>query len=177
MVTVLTLLAVVVSAMEIVQPLFARYLFDDVLLTELPSEVKFWRAQLVCGSFLVLTLAIRSLSFARMRWQEVLNNRIVLSLRHSLFDHLMRLSIEKLSEMKVGGIISRLTDDINRTLGLMQMAVISPGVALLRLLLAAIILFAINWKLAITTLIVIPPIMLLSMIAITRIRPFYRAIR
>lgn len=79
--------------------------------------------------------------------------------------------------MKVGGIISRLTDDINKTTGLLQMAVISPGVAVLRLLLATIILFTLNWKLALTALGIVPPIMLLSKIAIRRIRPIYRAIR
>ena len=79
--------------------------------------------------------------------------------------------------MKVGGIISRLTDDINKTTGLLQMAVISPGVAILRLLLAMVILFSLNWKLALTALGIVPPIMLLSMIAIRRIRPIYRAIR
>ena len=57
------------------------------------------------------------------------------------------------------------------------MAVISPGVAILRLLIAMVILFIINWKLAFTALGVIPPIMILSMIAIRRIRPIYRAIR
>ena len=79
--------------------------------------------------------------------------------------------------MKVGGIISRLTDDINKTTGLLQMAVVSPGVAVLRLLLAMGILVFINWKLAIAALGILPPIMLLSMIAIRRIRPVYRAIR
>lgn len=177
LVCMMTLLAIAVSALEIVQPLFARHLFDNVLLADLPSEEKFWGVQWVCGLFLVTALIIRGLSFVRMQWQQVLNNRVVISLRHALFGHLMYLGLEQLSEMKVGGIISRLTDDINRTTGLMQMAVISPGVALLRLVLAAGILFAINWKLALTSLVIIPPIMFLSMVAIKRIRPIYRAIR
>ncbi|MDB2687385.1 ABC transporter ATP-binding protein, partial [Mariniblastus sp.] len=101
----------------------------------------------------------------------------ILQLRRALFDRLLRLGLDKLSNMKVGGIISRLTDDINKTTGLLQMAVISPGVAILRLLLAAVILFSLNWKLALTALGIVPPIMLLSMIAIRRIRPIYRAIR
>jgi ATP-binding cassette subfamily B protein/subfamily B ATP-binding cassette protein MsbA len=57
------------------------------------------------------------------------------------------------------------------------MAVISPGVSLLRLLMSVAILFTMNWKLALTALGIIPPIMLLSMIAIRRIRPVYRAIQ
>jgi ATP-binding cassette subfamily B protein/subfamily B ATP-binding cassette protein MsbA len=57
------------------------------------------------------------------------------------------------------------------------MAVISPGVAVLRLLMAVVILFSLNWKLALTAVGIVPPIMLLSIIAIRRIRPIYRAIR
>lgn len=177
LVTVLTVFAVLVSALEIVQPLFARYIFDDVLLADLTQEQKFWRLHSVCGLFLLLTLLTRFIGFLRSRWQEVLNNRVILSLRHALFRHLMHLGLDKLADMKVGGIISRLTDDINRTNGLMQMAVISPGVAVLRLILAGVILFFINWKLALTSLAIIPPIMLLSMVAIRKVRPIYRAIR
>ena len=109
--------------------------------------------------------------------QRLLNVRVILTLRRALFDKLLKLPLDHLSDMKVGGIISRLTDDINKTSGLMQMAVISPGVAILRLLIAMVILFVINWKLALTALGVIPPLMLLSLFFVRRIRPIYRAIR
>jgi len=170
-------LAVAISALEIVQPLFARYVFDGVLLADLSPDEKFWRLNVVCGLFLIVVMLARGVGVLRSRWQEVLNNRVILSLRHALYRHLLHLGLDKLADMKVGGIISRLTDDINRTTGMMQMAVISPGVALLRLLLAGAVLFFINWRLAVTTLAIIPPIVLLSMIAIRRVRPIYRAIR
>ena len=173
----LTLLAIIISVLEIIQPLFARYLVDDVLLAERTPDSKINLVQIICSSYLVLVVVIRGLSFARNRWQEVLNQRVIVRLRHRLFEHLMHLELRRLSDMKVGGIISRLTDDTNRTLGLLQMAVISPGVALLRLILAAAILFFINWKLAITSLVIIPPLMHLSMVVITRVRPIYRGIR
>ncbi len=177
LVLTLIVLAIAISGLEIIQPLFARYVFDDILLADLTSEQKFWRLHGVCGLFLAISLVTRAIGVLRSRWQELLNNRVILSLRHALYRHLLHLGLDRLADMKVGGIISRLTDDINRTTGTLQMAVISPGVALLRLVLAAIILFAINWRLALTTLAIIPPIMLVSMMAIRRVRPIYRAIR
>lgn len=178
MVAVLVGLAILVSILEIIQPLFARYIFDDVLLAEdlSPSE-RIWKLNLVGGMFLGLVIFTRVMGICRAWLQRLLNLRVILTLRRALFDRLLRLPLDKLSDMKVGGIISRLTDDINKTTGLLQMAVISPGVAVLRLLIAMVILFVINWKLALTALGVIPPIMVLSMIAIRRIRPIYRAIR
>ncbi len=177
MVALLGLLAVGVSVLEIIQPLFARHIIDNVLLTDLEPATRFYRLNVVGGIFLVVVLLTRIMGVGRAWNQRLLNVRVILTLRRALFDRLIRLPLDKLSDMKVGGIISRLTDDINKTTGLLQMAVISPGVAILRLLLAMVILFSLNWKLALTALGIVPPIMLLSMIAIRRIRPIYRAIR
>ncbi len=177
MVVLLGLLAIGVSVFEIIQPLFARHIIDNVLLADLEPTTKFFRLNVVGGLFLLVVLLTRIMGVGRAWNQRLLNVRVILTLRRALFDRLIRLPLDKLSDMKVGGIISRLTDDINKTTGLLQMAVISPGVAILRLLLAMVILFSLNWKLALTALGIVPPIMILSMIAIRRIRPIYRAIR
>ncbi len=177
LVAALAFLAVLVSILEIIQPLFARYIFDDVLLSDRAPKEKIWLLNAVGGGFLVFICLTVMLGIVRNWNQRLLNMRVLLTLRRALFEKLLNLPLDRLSDMKVGGIISRLTDDINRTSGLMQMAIISPGVAVLRLLIAMVILFVINWKLALTALGVIPPIMLLSMIFIRRIRPIYRAIR
>ena len=177
MVLALGFLAILVSVLEIVQPLFARHIIDQILLKDLSPTDQLRQLNLVGGMFLLVVILTRILGVARAWNQRLLNIRVILQLRRSLFERLIRLGLDKLSNIKVGGIISRLTDDINKTTGLLQMAVISPGVAVLRLLLATVILFALNWKLALTALGIVPPIMLLSMIAIRRIRPIYRAIR
>lgn len=177
MVALLSGLAIGVSVLEIIQPLFARHIIDNILLAELEPKERFIRLNVVGGLFLGVVVLTRALGVGRAWNQRLLNIRVILTLRRALFDRLIKLPLEKLSNMKVGGIISRLTDDINKTTGLLQMAVISPGVAVLRLLLAMVILFSLNWKLALTALGIVPPIMLLSLIAIRRIRPIYRAIR
>ncbi len=177
MVVFLTILAIVVAALELCQPLFARYIIDQILLGDLSGTEKFWRLNQVGAMFLAVIVVTRLASVARAWNQRLLNVRVVLTLRRALFERLVKLPLEQLSEMKVGGVISRLTDDINKTTGLLQMAIISPGVAALRLLLAMGILFWLNWKLALTALGILPPIILLSMIAVRRIRPIYRMIR
>ena len=167
----------VVAVLELCQPLFARYIIDQVLLGDLTGTEKFWQLNQVGALFLVVIVVTRIAGVARAWNQRLLNIRVVLTLRRALFERLMKLPLEKLSEMKVGGVISRLTDDINKTTGLLQMAVISPGVAGLRLLMAMGILFYLNWKLALTALGILPPIIVLSLIAVRRIRPIYRMIR
>ena len=177
LVSLLTVLALAVAGLELIQPLFARHIIDQILLSEMTAEDKLWQLHWVGALYLVVVVFSRILSISRSWYQRLLNVRVILTLRRLLFERMLRLPLDKLSNMKIGGIISRLTDDINKTTGLLQMAVISPGVSVVRLLIAVVILFALNWKLALTALGIIPPIMILSMIAIKRIRPIYRAIR
>ena len=177
MVSLITGLAIVCAILEVIQPLFGRYIIDSILLADHPLPKKMWMMNVVGGSFFLVVVAVRLLDMWRSWSQRLLNNRVILGLRRALFARLLKLPLEKLSDMKVGGIISRLTDDISKTTGLLQMAVISPSIAVLRLVLAMGILIFINWKLAVAALGIIPPIMILSMVAIRRIRPIYRAIR
>lgn len=177
MVAFLIFLAVCVAVLEIAAPLYGRYIIDNILLAEKTDSHKLWLLNVVGGLFLVTVIVTRLLGMTRAWFQRLLNVRVILTLRRALFERLLQLPLDQLSDMKVGGIISRLTDDINKTTGLLQMAVVSPGVAVLRLLLAMSILIFINWKLAVAALGIIPPIMIMSMIFIRRIRPVYRAIR
>ena len=178
MVALLATIAVLIAVLEILQPLFGRYIIDQILLDETKTTAQKVTSLNITGlMFLTLVASIHCLGMTRSWFQRLLNQRVILTLRRSLFDRLLKLPLDSLAEMKVGGIISRLTDDISKTMGLMQMAVISPGVAVLRLLLAMGILIAINWKLAVAALAILPPIMVLSIIAIRKIRPIYRAIR
>jgi ATP-binding cassette, subfamily B, bacterial len=59
----------------------------------------------------------------------------------------------------------------------MQMAIISPSLSVVRLLVGVTILLTINWRLALTAMAVIPGAMLISFTASRRVRPIYRTIR
>jgi ATP-binding cassette subfamily B protein/subfamily B ATP-binding cassette protein MsbA len=79
--------------------------------------------------------------------------------------------------MRTGGIISRLTGDVDTTTGLLQMALVSPTVSVIRLAIAVSVLLALNWRLAFAALAIIPGIVLLSFTLARRVRPIYRSLR
>src|SRR5256714_13016156 len=79
--------------------------------------------------------------------------------------------------MKTGGILSRLTGDIDTTTGLLQMAIVSPAVSIIRLILAVAVLVSLNWRLALTALAIIPGVVLMSLTFARRVRPIYRSLR
>src|SRR5206468_9916877 len=93
------------------------------------------------------------------------------------FDRLLHLPLPKLWDMKTGGILSRLTGDIDTTTGLLQMAIVSPAVSVIRLILAVTVLVSLNWRLALTALAIIPGVVLMSLTFSRRVRPIYRSVR
>src|ERR1051326_5171055 len=101
----------------------------------------------------------------------------MLSLRRSMFHRLLHLPLPKLWDMKTGGILSRLSGDVDTTTGLLQMALISPSVSILPLSIAVGLLMILNWRLALTALAIVPGVMVISFIFAKRIRPIYRSVR
>ena len=109
--------------------------------------------------------------------QRLLNTQVMLALRRSLFDRLLHLPLPTLWDMKTGGILSRITGDVDTTTGLLQLAIISPSISVVRLLIAVVVLFSLNWRLALTALAIIPGIICISFMAARRVRPIYRMLR
>ncbi len=174
----LVVLAFAVAAMEMVEPLFMRYLIDDVLLRpSLAPEVRLSRLHLAGGGFLAFILVSKLVEVLKDYRQRMLNVRVVLGLRRALFERLLHLPLPRLWEMKTGGILSRLTGDVETTTGLLQLAVISPALSVVRLVIALGILLSLNWRLAVMAMAVIPGAMLISFTASRRVRPIYRAVR
>ena len=177
-VVVVFILALVRAGLEMIEPLFMRFIVDRVLLNEgLDTVSRLSRLNLAGATFLVVIILSNLTNAAKDYRQRLLNVRVMLSLRRALFDRLLHLPLPKLWDMKTGGILSRLTGDIDTTTGLLQMAVISPAISVVRLLIALGILFTLNWRLTLTALAIIPGVMLLSFVFARRVRPIYRSVR
>ncbi len=172
------LVALVVAGLQMIEPLFIRHIVDRVILNrDLDLQARLTRLNLTGLVFLsVIILSHVGGGFKDYR-QRILNVRVILSLRRALYERLLHLPLPRLWEMKTGGILSRLTGDVETTTGLLQMAVISPAISVIRLIIAIGILLALNWQLAVTALAIIPGVMVLSLIFTRRIRPIYRSVR
>ena len=109
--------------------------------------------------------------------QRLLNVRVMLSLRRSIFERLVHLPLPRLWDMKTGGILSRLTGDVDTTTGLLQMAIVSPSISVVRLVIALCILISLNWRLALMATAIIPGAMIMSFVFARRVRPIYRVTR
>ncbi len=171
-------LALAVAGLQMIEPLFMRFIVDKVLLkTGIDWRTRFSRLNLAGTLFLALVVVSNVFSAFRDYQQRLVNTRVMLSLRRSLFDRLLRLPLSKLWDMKTGGILSRLTGDVDTTTGLMQMAIVSPSISVVRLIIAIVVLMSLNWRLALTALAIIPGVMAISFVFARRVRPIYRSVR
>src|SRR5262249_11011240 len=105
------------------------------------------------------------------------NTKVLLALGRALCERLSHLPLPKLWDMKTGGILSRLTGDVDTTTGLLQMALVSPALSFIRLAIAVGVLLTLNWRLALMAFAVIPRALLMGVASARRIRPLYRAVR
>jgi ATP-binding cassette subfamily B protein/subfamily B ATP-binding cassette protein MsbA len=174
----LLLIAVLGAGLEMIEPLFMRFIVDGVLLnTRLDPSSRLGRLNLVGAVFLSVIIISKLIVALRDYRQRKLNTRVMLALRRSLFERLLHLPLPKLWDMKTGGILSRLTGDVDTTTGLLQMAIVSPSLSLIRLIIAIVVLLILNWRLALTALAIIPGVVVMSLIFARRVRPIYRSVR
>jgi len=171
-------LALLRAGLEMIEPLFMRYIIDRVLLNQaLDAAARLPRLHVAGAVFLTVIVVSGLIQVLKDYRQKLLNIRVMLSLRRALFERLLRLPLPKLWEMKTGGILSRITGDVDTTTGLLQMAVISPSISVVRLVIAIVVLMVLNWRLALTAMAIIPGIMVLSFTFARRVRPIYRSVR
>jgi ATP-binding cassette subfamily B protein/subfamily B ATP-binding cassette protein MsbA len=171
-------LALVVAGLQMIEPLFMRFIIDRVLLNQtLTPAARIRLLNLAGASFVAVIITTAIVSFTKDYRQRLLNTHVMLSLRHALFERLLHLPLPKLWDMKTGGILSRLTGDVDTTTGLLQMAIVSPSISIIRLVIAIGVLMALNWRLALMAMAVIPGAMFISFTSARRIRPVYRIVR
>jgi len=158
-------------------PFVSRHMIDGVLLASDISLVTKRSLLTTLGLTLFAALIIAELiDFWRRIYTVRTNGHFVRALRARLYLHLLHLPLSNIYNLKTGGIVSRLTSDAESLTGILQMALISPSVALLRIVLTFVILFHWHLPLALVVMGLLPPLVYISLIYILKVRPIYRSI-
>ncbi|WP_201799317.1 ABC transporter ATP-binding protein [Subtercola vilae] len=143
------------SACQVVVPLVARQIVDNVILT--PST------PLLPWLILLLALAAATFGFAYLRRYrggqvalEVQND-----LRNDMHDHLQSIDFATLDTLSTGQLVSRANSDSALVQGLLMMLPIVSGNVIL-MLLSLVVMFILSWPLALVALVVTPLLFLIS---------------
>jgi ATP-binding cassette subfamily B protein/subfamily B ATP-binding cassette protein MsbA len=95
-------------------------------------------------------------------------------IRRRVFDHAMRLPLHRVYQLKTGGTASILREDTGAVGDLVFSMIYNPWRALIQLTGSLMILAAVEWRLLLGALILIPTVWMTHRTWISRIRPLYR---
>jgi ABC-type multidrug transport system fused ATPase/permease subunit len=139
------------TATSLAPPLLSKYAVDEGIVKHDLDTL--W---LIVIAFLLAGLANWGMSYVQTYLTGWVGERILADLRIRLFRHLQRLSLGFYERNRAGVIISRLTNDVEALDQLVTDGVTTLVQSTLTLGGTAILLFILDWRLALATLTVIP---------------------
>ena len=160
------------TATALAPPYLAKYALDDAVNGHGGS-----RLFTVVAIFVAAGLANWGMTYVETYLTGWVGERILADLRVRLFEHLQRLSLGFYERNRAGVIISRLTNDVEAIDQLVTDGVTSLVQNTLTLLGTAIILFILDWRLALATCAVIPLMGVATALFRTRSARAYAAVR
>jgi ABC-type multidrug transport system fused ATPase/permease subunit len=139
------------TATALAPPYLAKYALDDAVQGHGGSRLYF-----VIAIFVAAGLANWGMTYVETYLTGWVGERILADLRVRLFSHLQKLSLGYYERNRAGVIISRLTNDVEAVDQLVTDGVTTLAQSTLTLFGTAILLFILDWRLALATCAVLP---------------------
>jgi ABC-type multidrug transport system fused ATPase/permease subunit len=160
------------TATALAPPYLAKLALDDAIKHHGGTQL-----YVVVAIFVAAGLANWGMTYVETYFTGWVGERILADLRNRLFEHLQKLSLGFYERNRAGVIISRLTNDVEAIDQLVTDGVTSLVQNTLTLIGTAIILFVLDWRLALATCAVVPLISIATAIFRTRSARAYAAVR
>ncbi|HEY5961939.1 MAG TPA: ABC transporter ATP-binding protein, partial [Polyangiaceae bacterium] len=175
--SVVVVWAVLGIGFDMVWPLLSAHLIDRVIMNPRLEGALRVRWLLFGALGMGLVLLINSvLSWFRALKTQLVTSRLQVNLRHRLYHQMLHLPISELQALRTGGLLSRLATDVDHTAQLVQLALLGPVLAILRLAVTLGIIFALNWRIACAVTLAVPPILFVQAMWARRMRGIWHSI-
>ena len=166
------LFAALMTGLELVPPWLIKIVIDDVLPTQ-NLDLLSW---VLVG--LILAIGLKNLcNSLRIRFNNMLEQRVVHRLRQEVFEALQRLSLNYYENRSTGEIMSRVVNDTEHVQRIFIDGFEGMLTATLTLVGILTILFVLNWKLALLVLLPIPILIVGGVYFTRRVHRYYHDIR
>jgi ATP-binding cassette subfamily B protein/subfamily B ATP-binding cassette protein MsbA len=164
--------AALTTALELVPPWLIKVVIDDVIQTR-HADLLPW---VIAG--LVTAYGLKNLfASLRIRFNNTLEQRVVHDLREQVFAALQRLSVSFYENRSTGEIMSRVNNDTEHVERIFIDGLEGLLTASLTLVGITIMLFALNWKMALLSMLPIPLLVLSAFWFTRRVHGYYHTIR
>ena len=168
-------LTLVTMAVTLAVPYACKLMIDSAL-----GHKAVWLAEHLDTAFFVMIGAIllsELCSINRDLILRVVSHRITVGFRQRLYEHVQRLPLRKIHDLKTGGIISRVMNDVDATSNLLQGGVVSPLTNIVKVVATlAVLLLVIDWRLTVLAGLMVPLLAGLNLLWVRKIRPIHRDI-
>jgi ATP-binding cassette subfamily B protein len=152
---------------ELARPWPLKVIFDNILLGKpLPPALSFLRGALALGkassvvamSGLIVVFAVLRGAFAysQVHVTSRLGNSMVYTLRRELFGHLQRLSLSFHNRARAGELLTKIVSDTNALKDVFAESILTVFSQLLTLVAMLAIMFALDWRLTMIVLVIVP---------------------
>ncbi|NUU96992.1 ABC transporter ATP-binding protein [Marinitoga sp. 1138] len=144
-------LMIIVMGINLINPYFFKIAIDKYIANNNLNG-------LIIVGVAVMFLNLLSLFISRMRiiLMGKITNKIVVNIRHELYEHIQKLSFSFFDTKPVGKILARVVNDVNSLQQLFSNSITSLVPEFLTLVFVAIIMFSMNFKLALASMIILP---------------------
>lgn len=167
-----TILAVGSSAVGLSVPLGLKALLDAVF-----QSADAQLLNIIALVLLGLFLGQAFLSFGSNYWLEWVGERVITDLRKQLYEHLHRLGFRYFSDMRLGEITSRLTNDVGSIRTALTSALPQTITVTFSLLGSIGLMIMLNWRLSLIVFVTVPLVTLLTRYFGGKIRKLARDIQ
>ena len=155
-----------VTAANLVAPQLTRELIDNGI------TPKQWQGILIATGGLLIVALVRGLfSFLNSYWSEKASQGIGYDLRNQLYRKLETLSFSYHDQHQTGQLMTRATSDVEAVRGFFAQGLFLFISAILTFIGSALILFLTDWRLALASLLTIPPIIFIFAYLFSRLGP------
>jgi ATP-binding cassette subfamily B protein/subfamily B ATP-binding cassette protein MsbA len=173
------------TLLALIPPAATKFVLDNVLGGKpLPASVPSWVPGEPWPLLLTIILGVLAITLVKLflgmssRWQSTRVTKLTqLSLRKQVFEHILRLPLHRVQELKSGGATSILRQDAGSVGELVFSMIYNPWRAIIQLVGSFCILAWVDWKLLAGAAALIPLVYISHRTWISRIRPQHRRIR
>jgi len=174
-------LTLAVTPLEFISPKLFQIAIDHYIVPVtrnlLPLSVGLHGLLLVCAALLAALLLGFALQYLQVRVMQKVGQETMYDLRKEIFTHLQRLPMSFYDRTPVGRLVTRVTTDVDSLNDLFAAGVVAMLNDAFLLLFFIVALLIIDWRLALATLCVLPPMLLITMLFRTQVRDANRRIR
>jgi len=137
--------------LDMFNPYLVGNIIDKVILD---GDFAYLKGALLCLAGITIGRAI--LGYLKEYGFDLTSSKIILDLRKNLFDHIQRLSFSFFDKNNTGELMSRIKDDTENIMHAICFGIMLLLEQSIYFIIASVILFTLNWKLALISLVTMP---------------------